>query len=246
MRAHTRLTPSVLLALATGLLVLAAPSAAQQSPAGALGGFGQNSGPIDIRSDKLVINDQKKIALYSGNVVAVQGDHTMRAPELEVIYASRDDDPKGTAKGARPPAGSAPPAGFGEDSQQIKRIKARTKVVMTTTTPGKEEQTATCDEVDYDVAGQLVVLSGHVHIHQGKNVITGSRVTLNLKTSEYTVDGTPDAAHASGAGKASGRISTTLFPQAKGDGKDAAAPPAAAPAPAKPPAASSWTPTTPR
>ena len=245
-------------ALAVLLVSTGIPSlAAQQAPAGVLGGFSRDGGPIDITSDKLTINDQTKLAIYKGNVVAVQGDHTLRAPELEVIYVSRDpngeeqsgqkgENGQNGEKAAKPPRA----ANVGEESQQIKRIKAKQKVVMTSTTPGREPQTATCDDADYDVTGQMVTLIGNVHITQGKNIITGSKVTLNLATSEYTVEGAPDAVPAAGAAAKPGRITTTLFPQGKTEAKatpapTAAAGPAAPPTPApKQPSASSWTATT--
>ena len=150
--------------------------------------------PSISKPTSLTINDQKKIAIYKGNVVAVQGDNTLRTIELEVQYVSNDDgqkDAKGQKiAGAKPAKAAAAP---GEDSQQIKRIKAKQKVVMVSTPAGKDEQSATSDFADYDVATQMVELIGNVYIKQGKNVITGSKVTMNLKTSEYTVDGVATA-----------------------------------------------------
>ena len=251
------------------LSALGVPALAQQqAPANVLGGFSRDNGPINIQADALTINDLKKIAIYKGNVVAVQGDNTLRTRELEVQYTSREDEQK-NAKGQKLPgakpanAAATAAAGLGEDSQQIKRIKAKEKVVMVSTPSGKEEQSATSDFADYDVATQMVELIGNVYIKQGKNVITGSKVTMNLKTSEYTVDGV--GSPASGASpqgtssKPGGRVSTVLFPKAKDDGKAAAgAAPAAkaaadkpvekanVPATQKQPTTSSWTTTTPR
>ena len=172
------------------------------------------------------------------------------------------------AKGTIPAetAAATAAAGLGEDSQQIKRIKAKEKVVMVSTPSGKEEQSATSDFADYDVATQMVELIGNVYIKQGKNVITGSKVTMNLKTSEYTVDGVASpttGAPGQGASTSPGRrVSTVLFPKAKVDGKtaaDAASTPAGKAAADKPadkaaapagqgkqPTTSSWTTTSPR
>lgn len=230
--------------------------AQQQAPSSVLGGFSRDNGPINIQADALTINDQKKTAIYKGNVVAVQGDNTLRTIELEVQYVSREDEQK-DAKGQKVP-GVKPAkaaAGPGEDNQQIKRIKAKQKVVMVSTPAGKEEQSATSDFADYDVASQMVELSGNVHIKQGKNIITGSKVTMNLKTSEYTVDGVGPPGTGSPAQGASGkgRVGTVLFPKAKDDGKIPAAVTATAPAKAagekpapaigsaKQPTTSSWT-----
>jgi lipopolysaccharide export system protein LptA len=235
--------------------------AQQQAPSSVLGGFSRDNGPINIQSDSLTINDQKKIAIYKGNVVAIQGDNTLRTIELEVQYASNEDgqkDAKGQkVPGAKPAKAAAAP---GEDSQQIKRIKAKQKVVMVSTPAGKEEQSATSDFADYDVATQMVELMGNVHIKQGKNIITGSKVTMNLKTSEYTVDGVGPPGSGSPAQGASGkgRVGTVLFPKAKEDGKTPTAAAATTsakavgekPAPAlgsvKQPTTSSWTTSSPQ
>ena len=235
--------------------------AQQQAPSSVLGGFSRDNGPINIQADSLTINDQKKIAIYKGNVVAVQGDNTLRTIELEVQYVSNEDgqkDAKGQkVAGAKPVKTAAAP---GEESQQIKRIKAKQKVVMVSTPVGKDEQSATSDFADYDVATQMVELSGNVHIKQGKNIITGSKVTMNLKTSEYTVDGIgPPGSGSPAQGTSSkGRVGTVLFPKAKDDGKAPAAVTATAPAKAgaeksapatgsvKQPTTSSWTTTSPQ
>jgi lipopolysaccharide export system protein LptA len=261
-----------LLIMADGIAALAEPTAAS----GVLGGFSRDSGPINIQSDSLTINDQKKIAIYKGNVVAVQGDNTLRTIELEVQYVSKEDEAKGPAAKGGEKVTKAPKAAataVGEESQQIRRIKAKEKVVMVSTPAGKDEQSATSDFADYDVVSQTVELIGNVYIKQGKNIISGTKATLNLKTSEYSVDsaapvvvGAPTpAAGASPAEKK--RVSTTLFPNDKSGGKAAPATapatkslsaveqlaskatPALAPSaksPSKDPVTSSWTTTTPR
>ena len=251
------------------LLVAAmAPALAQQqAPSNVLGGFSRDNGPINIQADALTIKDQKKIAIYKGNVIAVQGDNTLRTLELEVQYSSREaeqKDAKGQKTASAKPGKAA--ANLGEESQQIKRIKAKEKVVMVSTPAGKEEQSATSDFADYDVTTQMVELIGNVYIKQGKNVITGSKVTMNLKTSEYTVDGAAPAVGSQNQGTTATpgrRVSTVLFPKAKDDGKTAggtpgkttadkgqdkpaaekSAPPAGQ---GKQPSTSSWTTTSPR
>ena len=174
-------------------------------------------------------------------MVAVQGDNTLRTVELEVQYSSRDDEQK--AKGGPKASRSA---GVGEENQQIKRIKAKQKVVMVSSPAGKEAQSATSDAADYDVAGQVVELRGNVFIKQGDNVICGSKVTMNLKTSEYAVERDPSAPPPTNP--ECGRVRSVFFPQKKADGAKPAAPAAQMPTPAKgsQPATSSWTTSSPR
>lgn len=231
---------------AVSLICAAAAQAQQGAPASVLGGFSRDNGPINIQSDALTINDQKKIATYKGNVVAVQGDNTLRTVELEVQYSSRDDEQK--IKGG-PKAPRA--ASVGEESQQIRRIKAKQKVVMVSSPAGKEAQSATSDAADYDVVGQVVELRGNVFIKQGENVICGSKVTMNLKTSEYAVERDPSAPPP--ANPECGRVRSVFFPKSK-DGAGGATKPAipAAPAAAQTspskaqPSTSSWTTSSPK
>lgn len=237
--------------------VAADVASAQQVPAGVLGGFTRDNGPINIQADALTINDQKKIAVYKGNVVAAQGDNTLRTIELEVHYANREETQKSQKGDKAARAG----VGMGEDSQQIKRIKAKQKVVMTSTPGGREAQSATSDAADYDVTGQMVELRGNVFIKQGENVICGSKVTMNLKTSEYSVERDPTAPPPTNP--ECGRVRSVFFPKrnAEGASKDKAGttgsttqpaairrpPPPAQPAAApKPPTTSSWTTTSPQ
>ena len=254
-----RILSGLAIGLGSVLLVLlleaeTAAMAEQSAPAGVLGGFSKDNGPINIQSDSLTINDQKKIAIYKGNVVAVQGDNTLRTVELEVQYVSKDDDAKGAAAKGGEKAVKAPKSAstaVGDESQQIKRIKAKQKVVMISTPAGKEAQSATSDVADYDVVSQIVEMRGNVFIKQGENVICGSKVTMNLKTSEYAVERDPSAPPPANA--ECGRVRSVFFPQKKaGEGASkAATTPAvqaapAAQAPAKQPSTSSWTTTSPR
>lgn len=278
---HLRCAPKarlglIVLAVACVTAVVSGPAVAQGGPSGVLGGFSRDNGPINIEADTLTINDQTKVATYKGNVVAVQGANTLRTVELEVQYVSREDEGKGqtpgaptkaTAKGAPQPAAKAGPkpgpktgkaAALGEEGQQIKRIKAKQKVVMVSAPAGKEAQSATSDTADYDVASQLVELRGNVFIKQGENVTCGSKVKMNLATSEYTVERDPTAPPPTNP--ECGRVRGVFFPQKKtadapgAKGKAAPATPATGTTPAaaatppaadaKQPASSSWTATT--
>jgi lipopolysaccharide export system protein LptA len=176
------------------VLSIAIGAEAQQPVGQAFGGFATNNrAPIDIQADSLTINDQKKIATYRGNVIAVQGDFTLRTVELEVHYGA-----KPAADGAAKTAASST---LGSDSQQIKRILAKRQVVMTST----RDQTATGDLADYEVGGQTVVLSGNVILKQGPNILKGDKLIVDLKTGESRMEATPSG----------GRIKTILHPQQK-------------------------------
>ena len=74
----------------------AAPAKARGGSS-ALGGLGGDSKePIKIDADKLDVVDKENKAVFSGNVVAVQGETTVRCTVMTVLYEGRGG-PGGTA-----------------------------------------------------------------------------------------------------------------------------------------------------
>ena len=89
--------PLPLLRLAATLL--AGPALAQKEAASPLGGFGgRGKEPIKIDADRLDVFDRENKAIFAGNVVAVQGDSTIRCSTMTVHYK------RGKEKGAEKPA----------------------------------------------------------------------------------------------------------------------------------------------
>jgi lipopolysaccharide export system protein LptA len=188
-----------------------APASGQTTPGAFGGAFSKNSGkPIDIESDTLVVHDQQKYATFKGNVKAVQGTTTLRSKELDVHYAASGSDtvtsgaattpgkaaPSGNvapvaAKGAAPTAAQPPGGmGFGEGGNQITKIEARGNVVITS----DQDQTTTSEWALYDVLAQLVTVGGNVVLTQGKNVLKGDRLVIDLKTGESKFENTGNTA----------------------------------------------------
>jgi lipopolysaccharide export system protein LptA len=170
-------------AVALIFALLAAPSAIAQTVSNnSFGAFSKNSGePIDIESDVLVVHDAKKYATFKGNVKAVQGATTIRSTELDVHYVGSGGD---TLTGGAPPAPAAPkPAGVGlsqDSGTQISQIEARGNVIITS----DKDQTTTSDWALYDVPTQIVTVGGNVVLMQGKNMLKGDRLIIDLKTGE--------------------------------------------------------------
>src|SRR5262249_12999574 len=162
------------------------------------GGLSKNSGePINIESDVLVVHDAQKYATFKGNVKAVQGTTTLRSRELDVHYVGSGSDsltgaPPTTTGSTTPTpapapaataAGQAKPSGVGlgtNNGTQISKIEARGEVVITS----DQDQTTTSDWALYDVPAQLVTVGGNVVLMQGKNVLKGDRLVIDLKTGE--------------------------------------------------------------
>lgn len=180
------------------------PAAAGQGPAGSFAGLSKNSDkPIDIESDVLLVHDSQKTATFKGNVKAVQGTTILHSNELEVHYAggggealtggagakpstvASTDPAAGTPQAAKPPAsGDKSGVALGDNGTKITRIYAKGDVVINS----DQDQTTTGDLADYDVPGQTVVVSGNVVLTQGKNVLKGDRLVINLTTGESRFD----------------------------------------------------------
>ncbi len=156
------------------LLAGAAPSVAQQAGApsvpNALQGFAKNRDqPVRINSNSLEVRDKDKTALFAGNVVVVQGDTTMRSPELLVFY-----------EGSATPTDNQP-----QSSSSIKRLEARGGVVVQT-----KDQTATGETGTFDMKSNTVVMTGKpVVLTQGPNVIRGQKLTVDLVTGVSRIEG---------------------------------------------------------
>ncbi|MES2984859.1 MAG: LptA/OstA family protein [Pseudomonadota bacterium] len=151
--------------LGLGVMVLvAAPAAWAQGPAA-----GQSDKPIEVSSDKLdVFQDQNK-AVFTGNVIAVQGTSNLRSKVMTVFYR-QDSAPKADAPAVAKPA-EAPPPG-------IYRIEAEQDVVFTTPT-----EAATGDTGIYDVdADTIDILGKTVILTRGQNVLKGTKMTYNMTT----------------------------------------------------------------
>jgi lipopolysaccharide export system protein LptA len=200
------------------MLALPTPLAAQ-TLTNSFGGLSENSDePIDIESDVLVVQDKQKLATFKGNVKAVQGTTTLRAKELNVHYVGGDKlTPGGKEEGEGQTAGpTAETQGGAQPPQQnknaqITKIEAKGDVVITS----EDDQTTTSDWALYDLPAQLVTVGGNVVLTQGKNVLKGDRLVIDLKTGESRFENTGNAA-------AGGRIRALFMPKKEG-GKDAKA-----------------------
>jgi|GEM_PF-197561 len=148
---------------------LATSGLSAQSLNGAFGGFSaDNNQPINIESDSLEVNDTKKTAVFRGNVVAIQGDMEMRTPELEVTYSGQ------VAGGGGGSAAASAPGGKGS---QLTRLRAKKKVLITSA----NNQTAKSDWADFDVVKQMITIGGNVVVSQGKNIMKGEKLVIDLK-----------------------------------------------------------------
>jgi lipopolysaccharide export system protein LptA len=170
-----RIFPILLIACA-----LAFEASAQTRPArdtgtpNAMQGFSKNKGqPINIEAEKLEVRDKDKTAVFTGKVVVIQGDTTMRCKTLTVFYVGqpgKDDAAKPVTKG---PGGE----------QKIKKLEAHGDVVVT-----QNDQIATGDAAVFDMDTNVVTMTGKVVVTQGQNVLRGNKLVVDMTTSYSRVE----------------------------------------------------------
>jgi lipopolysaccharide export system protein LptA len=210
-----------LLLVAAALLVMPAAGAPAQpqskGPPNALQGFSQNRDePVHIVAARLEVRDKDKVATFSGNVHVTQGDTDMRCKTLVVFY----EQPGETAdKGGGMKADTPGPGG----EQKIKRLEAHGDVVVT-----QKDQTAVGNLGVFDMKTNTVTLTGKVMMTQGKNVLRGDRLVVDLTTGVSKVESDKSG---------SGRVEGLFQPGSQGPngpGANIGQPPTEPPAPARP------------
>ncbi|MPZ58265.1 MAG: LPS ABC transporter substrate-binding protein LptA [Rhizobiales bacterium] len=134
----------------------------------AVQGFSKNRNqPIQIEASALEVQDKTKVATFRGKVHVKQGDTELRCNVLVVYYEAED---AGTTSGVR----SGPPTA---DGQRIRRLEAKGNVIVT-----QKEQTATGEAGDFDMRKNTITLRGNVVVSQGRNVLRGDRLVVDMGT----------------------------------------------------------------
>ncbi len=153
-----RLTGFLTLMMALWALY-AAPAAAQGATV-AFGGIKSDTTlPVEVTADQLEVNQTDGTAVFTGNVIVVQGDMRMAAAAIRVEYAK-------------------------DDSSKIETIHATGGVTLTSPTEAAEGR-----EAVYSVASGEVVMTGDVLLTQGGSTIAGQKLIVDLDTGTGRMDG---------------------------------------------------------
>jgi LPS export ABC transporter protein LptC len=148
--------------------------------------------PVEVRSEQLDVNDIAKTAEFRRNVVATQGESTLRAAELQVRYVGRAEpfsDPR---------AASAP----GEErGARLSRLVARTGVIVT----AGSDRRVSSDQAEFDADADTALFLGNVLVNQGKNVLQGRRLFVDRRAGKSRLDAPGEG------GQAPGRIAATFY-----------------------------------
>lgn len=120
--------------------------------------FGNNKGPIHIKSESMSLDYQNHSVLWSGHVHATQAQAQLTSDQLRVNY-------------------------FDKDFKQLKDMVADGNVRMSQGT-----QWATGEHGVMDQTKRTMVLTGSPVVHDCANQITGKRITVFLDTNKSVVE----------------------------------------------------------
>ncbi len=165
------------------LLLVSAPlalAAAAPPESGTLLPSGNSKDPVSIEADKLVYSDKDGKAVYSGNVIVIQGDTKMVCTVM-TLYLDRAAAPSGAPTPTPTPMANAsgPPA----NNSQLRHMDCKGPVSLFSKT-----QTGTGDAAQYDKPENKFWLIGNVTLTNGGNVTKGDKLTYDLTTGRATVE----------------------------------------------------------
>jgi lipopolysaccharide export system protein LptA len=181
--------------LLAGVLAASAQTPVAKRAPGGTGTFGSGSKePISVEADHLEVFDKEKRAVYSGNVVVVQGESTMKSGKMIVFYANDGQD--GTAQ---PAQNAAPALGNGNSLRRLETYEGTTIV--------SKDQIAVGNQGVYDKETNRMILTGNVALTQNGNVTKGEKLVYDLNTGVAVVEAAPN----------SGRVKSLLIPNSNED-----------------------------
>ncbi len=131
--------------------------------------FSQNSNaPIDITADQLDVLQNENKAIFTGHVVAIQGDVRLTSEKMVVHY-------KEQAKKDKKSDGAAA-------QNSIEKIEVEKDVFLTT-----PQETASGASGLYDVENKKITLNTNVVLTKDKNTLKGERLVYDFNTGKSTV-----------------------------------------------------------
>ncbi|EIM29283.1 LptA/OstA family protein [Microvirga lotononidis] len=138
------------------------------------GNFGSSKEPIKIDANKLDVFDKEGRAVFTGDVVAVQGESTMKCTIMTVFYDQRNQN------------GGQPAAPQATDDSAIKKIDCKGPVTIVSRT-----QVATGENATFDRGSNKIMLTGNATLSDGPNVTKGERVLYDINTGVANIETTP-------------------------------------------------------
>jgi lipopolysaccharide export system protein LptA len=195
-----------------GAHVAAPPPAAAGAGAPSTPGItplGNSRAPMDITAEGVEVRQPEHLTIFKGNVEVINDTTRLRTPQLFVW-----NKPKAAATPGQPQS-AASSGPIGADSGSIDHIEAQGPVYYITPT-----QNARGDFMRYEADPDIITLTGHVVLVQGKSVAKGDKLIMYRKTGQnQLISDTPQSP--------TGRVRVILYPQDQQQKTAAAAKPPA-------------------
>lgn len=141
---------------------------------------GDSKQPIDITADSLEVLQDKQVAIFTGNVLAVQGKMRLSASTMKVFYKNGEETKSG--------------------EQGISKIEVNGKVYLST-----PEETARGAKGVYDVDKERLTLTEDVVLTRGENIVKGAALEYDLATGRSRIIGAGVTAESLKSGEGSGQ-----------------------------------------
>ena len=143
--------------------------------------------PVEVTANEFEGLNQQGLAIYRGNVEAVQNESRLRCSELRIQFARRGG-------GA---AGGSVTGGFGD------AVRYTCSGPVWYVTP---REVARGNNAVFEVATDVITMTGDVVLRQGQNVATGDRLTVNTRTNDSRLE-------ANNPGTGPNRVRSVLYPE---------------------------------
>jgi lipopolysaccharide export system protein LptA len=118
--------------------------------------------PVELSADSLEVDQAQGTALFTGDVLVIQGDLRLSALRVRVDYATDPDSGR----------------------NRIARINADGAVVLVTPAEAAEG-----DRAVYDLDSGEIVMEGSVVLTQAGSALAGDRLVIDLDTSTGRMEG---------------------------------------------------------
>jgi lipopolysaccharide export system protein LptA len=129
---------------------------------GGAGGRGADQ-PLRITSQELEADNKNSVIIFSGNVVAKQGNMTIYADVARVYYEKK------------------------EEGNEIREMVATGNVKIQ-----EVDRLATGQNAVFTNADQKIVLTGQPKVWQGKDMVSGEKITILLEEDKSFVESGPE------------------------------------------------------
>jgi lipopolysaccharide export system protein LptA len=131
----------------------------------------ENSAPIQVEADRMESSKENGAVLFFGNVKASQGNLSIQADEMTVLYIKTETGPDVPVQ----PASNL--------SQKIDKITAKGNVKIV-----QDDWIAAGDTMDFDADRRIVILAGNASAWQEQNTVSGEKIVLYLNEGKSVVE----------------------------------------------------------